>query len=89
MLDVVDIGAFVYMFMEYCPGGDLLEYILSKGHLSIKRTKHIFRYTNSHYNQLIRDVTFCTLTVTSSINRKHIRVVRNVRLGQGSTKWSI
>lgn len=43
VLDIVEQGNKVYLFMEYCSKGDLLEYVRRKGILPENKTKNIFR----------------------------------------------
>ncbi|KAK5645017.1 hypothetical protein RI129_006317 [Pyrocoelia pectoralis] len=45
ILNILEINKVVYMFMEHCKNGDLLEYIRTHGELSERRTKHFFRQT--------------------------------------------
>lgn len=41
--DIIDINDCVYIFMEYCDRGDLLEHIRSKGALKEPKGRHYFR----------------------------------------------
>lgn len=42
--DILELNDVIYMFMDYCRNGDLLEYIRNNGPLSEERTKSYFKY---------------------------------------------
>lgn len=46
--DVLELNDVIYMFMDYCRNGDLLEYIRNNGPLSEDRAKCYFKYLASH-----------------------------------------
>jgi len=43
VFDVVEFDQQVYIFMDCCDKGDLLEYVKSRGMISEDRTRHYFK----------------------------------------------
>ncbi|PSN32409.1 Testis-specific serine/threonine-protein kinase 1 [Blattella germanica] len=52
ILDILDIDEQVYIFMDICEKGDLLDYIRNKGPLSECKTKHLFKQVVSAIDYL-------------------------------------
>lgn len=41
--NIIEINEIIYMFMDYCRNGDLLEYIRTNGPLMENKARHYFR----------------------------------------------
>lgn len=42
--DIIEIDHIIYIFMDYCKNGDMLEYVRNHGPLQEDRARHYFRF---------------------------------------------
>lgn len=69
--DTTDIHGHVYIFMEFCEGGDLLEYIRKTGPLKTCKARNLFRQATANLYELCYYYLFQYLNEKSALKMLH------------------